>query len=70
MKEEFNGHVWEYDDSLRNVEGVPHGYRDVMWCPYANEPAFLIWKDDEPACSECSNFEFMTHEFIAHVKKP
>lgn len=58
-------------------EGRPHrvsfhpkGYRDVMWCPYLNEPAILEWRDGKPHCPNCNgHFEGATHLFICHIEK-
>jgi hypothetical protein len=48
----------------------PLGYRDVMWCPYLNEPAILEWRKDKPHCPNCNgNFEPETHPFICHIQK-
>lgn len=47
------------------------GFRDVIWCPYANEPAFLEYHHETPWCPECNgNYEPETHEFIVHILKP
>lgn len=49
----------------------PKGYRDLIWCPYGNEPAVLEYVDGKPYCPNClNNFEAMTHGFIAHIKEP
>jgi len=63
--------MWErYDRVNYEVTDIPKGFRDVMWCPYANEPTFLAYVDGKPTCLECDgNFEFETHEFICHIKK-
>lgn len=54
---------------------VPKGFRDIMWCPYINEPMILEWRGDEPYCSGCGNdktssFEPESHVFICHILKP
>lgn len=49
----------------------PKGFRDLMWCPYLNEPTILEYREGEPYCGCCDgNFEAETHEFIAHIKQP
>lgn len=49
----------------------PTGYRDVIWCPYLNEPAIIQYKNGEPDCPNCpGNYEPETHEFICHILKP
>lgn len=49
----------------------PTGSRDLMWCPYLNEPAILEWKDNKPHCPNCDgNFEAVTHTFLGHILKP
>lgn len=46
------------------------GYRDVIWCPYLNEPAIIEYKDGKPDCHNCDgNYEPETHEFICHIEK-
>lgn len=54
------------------VSDIPSGFRDVVWCPYANEPTFLVSDEDgNPDCPLCAkNFEPETHPFILHVLKP
>lgn len=48
----------------------PLGFRDVMWCPYLNEPAILEWRDNKPHCPNCEgNFEPQTHPFICNIQK-
>jgi hypothetical protein len=43
----------------------------VIWCPYAHEPTFLLFKDGKPHCDMCAdNYEEMTHPFICRVSKP
>jgi hypothetical protein len=50
---------------------VPKGMRDVMWCPYMNEPMILEYKGDAPTCPGCGDsFEASTHAFICHINKP
>lgn len=49
------------------------GYRDVIWCPYMNEPAFLEYSHNGKTsrCPNCDgNYEEDTHPFICHVLKP
>jgi len=53
----------------------PKGFRDVMWCPYLNEPAIIEYRDKdgkkEPYCPNCNgNFEPESHPFICHILKP
>ncbi len=50
----------------------PKGYRDIVWCPYGNEPSFLgVDEDGNTDCRACSgNYEEETHPFICHIIKP
>lgn len=66
------GKVWAYSGQLNNCDIVPSGAGDVAWCAHADKVVVLEWLDGEPECPECRHleFEFETHEFIAHVKKP
>lgn len=53
------------------LDDRPAGYRALMWCPYANEPAILEWRGSRPYCPNCNgNFEPETHAFIGRVLKP
>ena len=55
------------------VTFAPKGFRDVIWCPYGNEPTFISYKPgtDEPTCDQCNgNYEPENHPFIAHILKP
>jgi hypothetical protein len=57
------------------VTFVGKGYRDVIWCPYLNEPAILEYVDingiRQPDCPNCNrNYESSTHIFICHILKP
>ena len=53
------------------VSFEPKGYRDVVWCPYLNEPAILVYENGEPDCPNCNhNYEPSTHIFICHIIKP
>ena len=54
------------------LSNKPLGFRDLMWCPYSNEPIILSYdKDFRPNCTGCKgNFEASTHWFLGHVKKP
>ena len=50
---------------------APLGFRDLMWCPYLNEPAILEYSNNKPTCPNCrGNFEASTHAFLGHIKKP
>ena len=49
--------------------------RNVVWCPYLNEPAFLriIEKDGRTLldCENCNhNYEPTSHPFICRILKP
>lgn len=47
------------------------GFRDLMWCPYLNEPAIIKYKDGKPDCPNCDgSFEAETHLFMGHIRKP
>lgn len=57
-----------------SVTYIAKGYRDVIWCPYLNEPAIIQYKtvgDKRVAyCPNCDgNYEPETHEFICHIQK-
>ncbi len=53
------------------LDAAPKGYRDLMWCPYLNEPAILEYEDGAPHCPNCNgNFEAETHVFMGHIHKP
>lgn len=55
----------------RAVTFTPRGYRDVVWCPYLNEPAILQFKNGKPDCPNCNgNYEPGSHMFICNVRKP
>ena len=57
--------------SVNELGREPRGFRDLMWCPYLNEPAFVRWTEDGADCPNChGNFEAETHVFIGHVEKP
>jgi hypothetical protein len=63
-----------YEGSIGRPDRVtfePKGYRDVIWCPYGNEPTFLSWgRDNLPQCDNCNgNWEAETHPFICHILK-
>ena len=47
------------------------GFRDVIYCPLANEPTFLKYSEDgEPFCDACDgNWEAVSHPFICHIDK-
>lgn len=62
---------WKKQNKRKGIiSRKPHGYRDVMWCPYINEPAIIEYRDGKPYCPLCNgNFEASTHEFICHIKK-
>ncbi len=50
----------------------PQGYRDVLWCPYLNEPWIMEYnvKTKEVSCPNCDgNYEPSTHPFICHINK-
>ena len=59
-----------------SVEFDARGYRDVIWCPFLNEPAILEYRTLKngsrvPDCPNCNgNYEPETHEFICHIRKP
>jgi hypothetical protein len=53
-----------------SVSFKPRGFRDVIWCPYLNEPAFLTYDDVRLDCPNCNhNFEVASHPFICHISK-
>ena len=53
------------------VEFEFRGVRDVIWCPYANEPTFLKYVNNEPDCDMCNkNYEEETHPYICTIRKP
>lgn len=59
------------DNWVREPGKEPKGFRDLMWCPYLNEPAILEYKDDRPHCPNCNgNFEASSHAFMGHIFKP
>lgn len=70
MKPAIINNTWE----TWNVSFEPKGYRDVVWCPYGNEPAIIgSYGESEKSinCPECNgNFEYSTHPFICHLGKP
>jgi hypothetical protein len=61
----------ERNRAIPELGREPRGFRDLMWCPYLNEPAILEWRNELPHCPNCDgNFEASTHAFIGHVGKP
>jgi hypothetical protein len=57
--------------AVSELGSEPKGYRDLMWCPYINEPAIIEYRDDRPHCVNCDgNFEASTHPFMGHIPKP
>ena len=65
-----NGSGFEGTVTLRFA---PQGFRDIIWCPYSNEPEFLGQTVDgtKPHCPGCNgNYEESTHQFVVHVGKP
>ena len=53
------------------LSDTPKGFRDLMWCPYLNEPVILEYKDENPTCPSCKgSFEASTHWFLGHILKP
>lgn len=45
--------------------------RNVIWCPYLNEPVFLSIYEDSLDCPGCAhNYEATNHKFICCIKKP
>lgn len=71
-KEVYEKQIEDGFPSKFSANTVPSGYRDVVWCPYANEPTFLTPGKkggvDCPMCNE--NFEPETHAFLLHILKP
>jgi hypothetical protein len=61
--------AWLAQEKRGWITNEPKGFRDIMWCPYLNEPAILEYKEGKPWCPNCENFEAETHEFIGHIKK-
>lgn len=60
---------------MSNVIFEQKGFRDVVWCPYLNEPAFIeyVTLDDGergPHCQNCESYKPETHQFICHILKP
>ena len=51
------------------ISFAPKGYRDVIWCPYLNEPTFVEYtQEGYLECPNCNhNFEVATHKFICHI---
>ena len=65
-----NGSGFEGTVTLRFA---PQGFRDIIWCPYSNEPEFLGQTVDgtKPHCPGCNgNYEESTHPFVVHIGKP
>lgn len=63
--------VAQRDRFVYELGKEPTGFRDLMWCPYLNEPAILEYRNDVPSCPNCNgNFEAATHVFMGHIKKP
>lgn len=69
--EHWNSNPWGDSSGIPDrVTFHPLGFRDVMWCPYLNEPAILEWRKNKPHCPNCDgNFEPQTHPFICHIQK-
>ena len=45
--------------------------RNVVWCPYLNEPAFLTIGNKGLDCPNCNgNYEPTSHTFICRILKP
>ena len=69
-------HLSPWMDKRNHLVGrlgrTPKGYRDLMWCPYINEPTIIVFDEkNNPTCKECNgNFEAETHLFIGHIYKP
>jgi hypothetical protein len=64
--------VWRAQARASNYPVTePRGFRDLMWCPYMNEPAIIHWAAYKPYCPNChGNFEPETHPFLLHIAKP
>lgn len=62
--------MWQWFGGSPLASSKPKGFRDVHWCPYINEPCFLIRRGEEWACPYCASYEPETHEFVLHVHKP
>lgn len=63
-----------YRGLRKSVSFTPEGFRDVIWCPYLNEPAILEYdtlkEGSPPKCPNCENYEPCSHQFICHIRKP
>lgn len=70
IREKFGDWLLPLNSFVRELGHVPRGTRDLMWCPYLNEPAIIEWDGDNPVCPNCKNFEAATHTFMGHISKP
>jgi hypothetical protein len=71
---DLNNVMYRYDSGMEvTLVFEAKGYRDVIWCPLLNEPAFLEYDQEssEKVCPNCNgNYEPETHPFLVHVGKP